>query len=512
MVTWVVYLVALSALLALAAWLAEQPGRLRHRSTRWIWLVAISASLLMPWVAPGLEMISSALPRTVVVHPATAPNWIAPRPLTSWTDLGAGPLAQAQTLLSDRSIQRLWIASSLLTILWIVGTHLMLRTRRHHWNAQRHENLDVLVSEDFGPVVIGVLKPRVVIPAWALSLPAATQRLILAHERSHLDAQDPRWLALALALVSLVPWNPFLWWQLHRLRLAIEVDCDRRVLRTGVDASEYAWTLLDCSVRRSTVFAVTAAMAEPASMLERRIALMGTPKKAGWSLTIAFGLLGAAGAAIAATQLEPPHGGSEVADAIQQYVGNYEFSSVTILKITRADGHLTAAFGQRSWDLIDQGHDLFGLKNVDASMSFARDGAGRVAGATLHQNGVDTPAPRISTERAEAIRESIEARIQSHQPATGSEASLRHLIDGLSSGVPDYSAMSPQLAGGTRAMLRDFQKSLSRLGAVQSIHFQGVSSEGLDQYLVQHGHGTSSWEIVLDDHGTIVTALWHAGT
>jgi hypothetical protein len=47
---------------------------------------------------------------------------------------------------------------------------------------------------------------------------------------------------------------------------------------------------------------------------------------------------------------------------------------------------------------------------------------------------------------------------------------------------------------------------------VQSIRFQGVSSEGLDQYLVQHGHGTSSWEIALDGHGTIVTALWHAGT
>ena len=52
----------------------------------------------------------------------------------------------------------------------------------------------------------------------------------MAHERSHLDAGDPRLIALAVTLLVLMPWNPLLWWQFRRLRRAIEVDCDTRVL------------------------------------------------------------------------------------------------------------------------------------------------------------------------------------------------------------------------------------------------------------------------------------------
>ena len=33
--------------------------------------------------------------------------------------------------------------------------------------------------------------------------------------------------------VVLMPWNLPLWWQWRRLRFAIEVDCDARVLASG---------------------------------------------------------------------------------------------------------------------------------------------------------------------------------------------------------------------------------------------------------------------------------------
>ncbi|UUZ52386.1 hypothetical protein LP419_22985 [Massilia sp. H-1] len=43
-------------------------------------------------------------------------------------------------------------------------------------------------------------------------------------------ARDPQLLGLALLVLVAMPWNLPMWWQLRRLRHAIEVDCDARVL------------------------------------------------------------------------------------------------------------------------------------------------------------------------------------------------------------------------------------------------------------------------------------------
>lgn len=53
--------------------------------------------------------------------------------------------------------------------------------------------------------------------------------MVLAHEEEHLRRRDPWLLAVAYASLLCFPWNPVLWWQVRRLRLAVEVDCDRRV-------------------------------------------------------------------------------------------------------------------------------------------------------------------------------------------------------------------------------------------------------------------------------------------
>ena len=79
------------------------------------------------------------------------------------------------------------------------------------------------------------------------------------------------------------------------------------------------------------------------------------------------------------------------------------------------------------------------------------------------------------------------------------------------SGAPDYSIMSPQMAGGTRAMLPEFHKALEGLGGIRALEFKGVNSDGWDQFVVQHDRGQSSWQVAVDEHGTIVGALWHEG-
>ena len=69
------------------------------------------------------------------------------------------------------------------------------------------------------------------------------QALLLAHAQCRLAARDPQLLALAYALIVLMPWNLPLWWQLHRLRFAIEVDCDARMLAHGHALRDYATVL-----------------------------------------------------------------------------------------------------------------------------------------------------------------------------------------------------------------------------------------------------------------------------
>src|SRR4051812_25005479 len=68
-----------------------------------------------------------------------------------------------------------------------------------------------------------------------------------------------------------MPWNVPLWWQLGRLRFAVEIDCDARVLRRGYDVSRYGETLVVVGERQSATIGMVAAMAKPRSLLERRI-------------------------------------------------------------------------------------------------------------------------------------------------------------------------------------------------------------------------------------------------
>jgi hypothetical protein len=72
-----------------------------------------------------------------------------------------------------------------------------------------------------------------------------------------------------------MPWNPAIWWSMRRLRLAVEVDCDRRLIVAGVDPHEYASLLLAVGERISaTPFAWATALAGSRSSLETRILAM----------------------------------------------------------------------------------------------------------------------------------------------------------------------------------------------------------------------------------------------
>jgi hypothetical protein len=126
-----------------------------------------------------------------------------------------------------------------------------------------------------GPAVIGTLRPSIVVPEWSLALPSDQRTLMLEHERQHVRARDPLLLQAAALISALMPWNLVAWWLVRRLRFAIELDCDARVLAAGRDSRAYGNLLLDvCERRLRSGVLLAPALFERTSSLTRRILAM----------------------------------------------------------------------------------------------------------------------------------------------------------------------------------------------------------------------------------------------
>ena len=196
---------ALALLLSAAAWRAERLLHRRGRTTRWLWLAAIAASVIVPlaWL-PGV--------------------------------LAAMPATQSQLKLG-------WFVLSSGMLMLLVLRSVWLLSHQRRWQKTTLLGTPVYLSGGIGPCVAGLLRPRIVMPVWLQLIPPRQQALLLAHAQCRLAARDPLLLALAYALIILMPWNLPLWWQLHRLRFAIEVDCDARMLAHGHALRDYATVL-----------------------------------------------------------------------------------------------------------------------------------------------------------------------------------------------------------------------------------------------------------------------------
>jgi bla regulator protein blaR1 len=225
MALWMAYALLVGAVVAGAAHLAEWALRSRGRPGRHAWTVATALSVALPLMA--------------LVRPAASlPD--APGGAGAALPLGALALGLQRVPAVPSFLERvdpwllgLWIVATLLLGSALVGGLLRLRLRSRRWPSAGSESGDVLLSDGFGPALLGLGRPRVVVPRWALALEPGQLRLVILHEEEHRRAGDvPVLLAAALAVVA-APWNAALWWQLRRLRAAMELDCDARVLLRG---------------------------------------------------------------------------------------------------------------------------------------------------------------------------------------------------------------------------------------------------------------------------------------
>lgn len=114
-----------------------------------------------------------------------------------------------------------------------------------------------------GPLVTGILRPRIVLPASATAAPADLRAAVLTHELEHVRGRDILVRQLGLLARALLWFSPAAWIAARELRLAGERASDDRALSTGVSVSRYARHLTDhfpTPARRSGARAVIAAL------------------------------------------------------------------------------------------------------------------------------------------------------------------------------------------------------------------------------------------------------------
>jgi hypothetical protein len=176
------------------------------------------------------------------------------------------------------------------------------------------------------PMVWGVLRPVVLLPAEAAGWPAELKRDVLLHELAHVRRHD--YLNQLIArLACAVHWfNPLAWMAARRLRAERERACDDHVLGTGASACDYAEHLVAVARRLRPAGRGTlgVAMAGRSAFGERVAALLDSRRARG---VLTTGLLlrsgfGAACLIVPLAALHPDAGSPAVDDPpLAQLVG-----------------------------------------------------------------------------------------------------------------------------------------------------------------------------------------------
>ena len=341
-VLWVFFCLIAGWVAGMVALAGDRLLGLRGLARRWVWLIAIATTVLLPaglYFLPAIIHPGRYLPHphsvlelgqfydgynpgtieTVNLETASLPGVReGPQPffldgipgynrVVIGLDNRLGSITPRAALL-DRAAVWGWAGASAVALGVILSGFVALSRRRRRGHLAMVAGVPVVVADGLGPAVVGVRRQWIVLPHWALTMDLALRRQMLLHEGQHIRAGDPYLLLVAALALVLMPWNPALWWQIRRMRLAIEIDCDARVLRATNDPRSYGALLLEVGRRVSSRPLLAAPLAQPFSLLEGRIRAMGRRFTPRLGLRTFLTLLLAGAAVLFARELgTPPH-------------------------------------------------------------------------------------------------------------------------------------------------------------------------------------------------------------
>jgi TonB-dependent SusC/RagA subfamily outer membrane receptor len=322
MIAWMLYSALVGALVVVAAAATESVARLCGMPTRWVWTAAIVLALALPALGT-MRTPENAAPAIMRIPVAAAPaigvvdnSFIGKLASTvRGYDAALNGTIRHLTAAAARSAPLrftvltavVWAFASAALLLLLVAVHRRFRRAMHGWPRRELFGTPVIVGGDAGPLVAGVVDPRIVVPDWLFARSADEQRTVVTHEAEHVRARDPLLLAGASIVTALVPWNPALWYLRSRLRLAVELDCDARVVGAGTSRNFYGNLLIDVAEHALPVHLDALALAGRPSHLYRRVLAMDTNRSSRFSaLRGGIALTLAAASLLVACQAELP--------------------------------------------------------------------------------------------------------------------------------------------------------------------------------------------------------------
>jgi bla regulator protein BlaR1 len=197
----------------------------------WLWF-AVPANVLALWFPAPLrtpQAFTHSLASSLAgaVHPAL---------ITTSADGGSG--AYAATALVT------WVSGVFLLAIWLVNRQqAFIRSL-----GCQAAGADGFLRSDYiaAPMLIGVWRPRVVVPAdFEARYPEEDRVLMLAHERAHRERGDTVVNSIATASLCLFWFNPLMYWAVGQFRFDQELACDALVLaRSEISKKRYADALL----------------------------------------------------------------------------------------------------------------------------------------------------------------------------------------------------------------------------------------------------------------------------
>ncbi|MSR58100.1 MAG: M56 family metallopeptidase [Planctomycetaceae bacterium] len=458
-----------TALLMLAAVAAMILRRDSAATRHLVWLLAIVAMLAVPVLSAMLPQWrvlpewASIPPATAVV--ATSPPTIAmpadgafELPQNAEPDEVESPSASAYqpaaalpdsrpALVTPEAIPASavwsWNWLDALPLVWAIGfCVLILRlmaARLMLWNTQRHGTViwssrqpakathDTIVTaleavclqlgigrpvtllvhpDKTIPVVWGILRCRLLLPAAARQWTGEQLRSVLLHELAHIKRRDTLAQLLAQIACALHWFNPLVWFAAWRLGVERERACDDLVLAFGVRPSAYAGHLLEVVTGLSPArwtHSCGLAMARKSSLEGRLVAVLSENlNRRGVSVALA-----AIALAIAV--------GIAVPVAMLRTAGDVSSQEEVADKTQAEDSHMVVLRDSNAVFLLNQWQELEGRKTPLSEASLARL---RLA----IDKWVKQPSAKAEADRVRALRDRNIERAE--HPVTEVEAWL----------------------------------------------------------------------------------------
>ena len=198
----------------------------------WLWF-AVPTNMLALWL-PTPSYTAQAFTHSLSNFPAGA---VHPALITTFAGGSSGAYALTALVI--------WVSGAFLLAIWLVyRQQAFMRSL-----GCQAVGTDGFLRSDYiaAPMLIGVWRPRVVVPAdFEARYPEEDRVLMLTHERAHLERGDTVVNFIATAWLCFFWFNPLMYWAVGQFRFDQELACDARVLARSekISKKRYADALL----------------------------------------------------------------------------------------------------------------------------------------------------------------------------------------------------------------------------------------------------------------------------